>query len=829
MENQNKHYFQSIIQALRLFFVTGWMSIATILTIVLLLTIMPQGGTLVIELLSSPFQGLIFIVLTIGLSLVLSHYPEYLEKNRWIMMKLTEEGGLNNSLIKWKLEKEIIPGIGYITYSDDRPNRGNLTFRTYQSLKRTFGIFLFYSVIYVLISTYEQYINPEINISWGFHVIILLVLLCVFRFIKYLILEKGKIKIFVRVLTILYWLTLGVIVATVLMSYQNGWSAETFWLYIALYILMIFVYIIFRNIRSKGSLNIRYSLLRYFYKNTTFLVFMSLVGWFSFILIVYSHLNAFKMNSIIVLLSYMYVIYGIIVIPLKLKMYYTYIKFKNDKIAKANEKVKVIEDNLENVKEEKIANSFLGAFIRIGVPILFFALIVSMVYTSKTGNELHLLKPINEGEVIEEDAFVKKLKSIYEDSDTLYFIASYGGGLTANIWNSKILDSLTQRKSNNILESTVAMSGVSGGAMGQGIYTAIYNKYKPEKRSKLIDDVANTDFLTTDITYMLGFDYFREFFLENSKFEYPDRAKKSLNKYQELVGDCLMSSLSFRNYYKKIFDKKFYPALLVNSSSTHYTRGVSCSIELKKFDIVFPGADNILDLQKGESLSYLDALSTTNRFPFVSPAAKIEAHGHYLDGGYFENSGMLSLYNFYQYLSNVHIFNDTIKGFGKKPIVFLQIMNSKEAQVMSIVNSIKDSLQISDNYFFDKTKETGEIMAVLSTGTSISKLPKYMDSFLRNIDKDSENVRYVPIVLPYRLDENDFKKYFSSDEISSGSIGSLINEKITRNNNMLNDINDLQGFDKWSIAEPPLARVLSKETIKYMDIVIKKGKVFDGL
>ena len=64
---------------------------------------------------------------------------------------------------------------------------------------------------------------------------------------------------------------------------------------------------------------------------------------------------------------------------------------------------------------------------------------------------------------------------------------------------------------------------------------------------------------------------------------------------------------------------------------------------------VIPGSTNILKLDLHKTLPFMEAISMTERFPLFSATATIEGLGHFIDGGYFENSGLLSLMNFRDY------------------------------------------------------------------------------------------------------------------------------------------------------------------------------------
>jgi hypothetical protein len=377
------------------------------------------------------------------------------------------------------------------------------------------------------------------------------------------------------------------------------------------------------------------------YKNhVRFVQLMGRIGWFGIFIFILSQIWVTAISPIVIILSLLYSLYGIIVHPIKHKMFYLY-KSKT---------------NVNGEKQTLASKVFI--FI---TPVAFFTFIIISVFASIKGNNLHQLNTEKEyyepnkiiSQEVFENALVNKIREKANTDSTVYFIASYGGGLMANSWNNLVLDSLQKR---GILDYTVAMSGVSGGAMGQGLYSAIYKnrfKYASDSLYKnhktAIDTMIKSNFLSLDLAWMFGWDFIREWVPSKRKFE-RNRARKSMEMYANLIKDSSIYKKTFKNYWAELFiENEYYPALIVNSTSSHSTRGIAFPVALDNFEQAFPNADDILSNDSEDSsLTYADALSTTNRFPFLSPAAKVEKHGHYVVGGYFENSGMLSLMNYYK-------------------------------------------------------------------------------------------------------------------------------------------------------------------------------------
>lgn len=783
-------YYRSWIVSIKLFFKAGWLSILIIGIIVILLTQMGQGGTLVIDLLSHPSDVLSLIILTTGLSFVLSHFPDYIEKKDRTMSTVLTKA--HDPELDW----DMFPSkwcVGFITYSKTekfKNKKKSKEVKRFDMLKRMLGTFLIWSVLYILMAAYQSYINHNFNLAQ--YTIISLILS--FGHFAYIYKIRGIWKSKKRLLFFLklgFWSSVLLSIVALYFSATKGWSRETFFSLALLYIVLVPSYNIFRNLRfilrfESGAKP--YSLLSC---DRNFVIFMGIIGWVGVGIFLAAQHWIFAFNPINIVLSILYSIYGLIIHPIKHQLFYA--------------------NKLENGDDCKKCRVVRAASLYV-VPIALVLFASVAIWTTMIGNELHTLIPVEETAAVNEVEYRSKLydQLLQNPDSTIYFISSYGGGLMANAWNNLLLDTLSNfgPEGKNILNSTVSMSGVSGGAMGQGMYTVIRKNAKSaSERRRKIDTIAKSNFLSLDLAYMFGKDYIREANVWSKTFA-PNRCKRSMDEYECRLDDTQMSKLSFRQYWKEAFDKAYTPILLVNTASTHSTRGVSCPIKLDDYATAFPGADDILNLRGDSSLSFSDALSTTNRFPLLSAAAKIEQHGHFVDGGYFENSGMLTSINFYRYISA-----DTAwqRLFANHKIIFIQIMNGKGSQIGEMVENRTDVI--------DKVQASGEISAVLKTITSIDGLPKYFNSEIKKHPK----IKYATLTLPYYLRKQDVNGYLRSESTP------YIDTLIVRHNREIDEIRYSYHPSSWHTAEPPLARLLSEPAFNYMKAVLQDGRVFHDL
>ena len=138
------------------------------------------------------------------------------------------------------------------------------------------------------------------------------------------------------------------------------------------------------------------------------------------------------------------------------------------------------------------------------------------------------------------------------------------------------------------------------------------------------------------------------------------------------------------------------------------------SIKYPKDETLFFNSDNLSQLYNG-SIAYYEAISSTNRFPALSPAAKIKNHGHYIDAGAIDNSGLLSSLDLYNYLQRDSTLNKT-------PKVFVEIINGRSNYILYLVEKFKREHNVSD-FIIDEI-EQDNIVADLKTGLNLDKIPK---------------------------------------------------------------------------------------------------------
>ena len=246
-------------------------------------------------------------------------------------------------------------------------------------------------------------------------------------------------------------------------------------------------------------------------------------------------------------------------------------------------------------------------------------------------------------------------------TDVVYFIAADGGGLKAAYWTMNVVHKLCLEKP-HFFDNTFLTTGASGGMVGLGMYTYLYGqKLTAHERKTKIEELGATNFLNNDLAGLtIKTPVVKLFpFLAGA---ISDRTAAMSSRYFQLTSK---SDEAYDNIQKKPFahlwQKNRYiglPLLVVNATKTEDgSRGIIHPLKHIKGDGMIGPLTDLTDyvyengrLTGVESLNLPDGLFTSNRFPIFSPYARVEGKGHFVDGGYLENSGLSTVYHFLNYM-----------------------------------------------------------------------------------------------------------------------------------------------------------------------------------
>lgn len=808
------------------------LSIVIILVVLILLTQMEQAFTMLLRMIETGRISLLLCFILINLLAVsLSHYPIY----------TYYAGNLNQSrkYVSWRKEKPFQQKwLRWITVYTFKPiNDRNYVKDIYANILRQYLGLSVYVVWAIFI--YHTYL-PNLQYSLASSSILILkwssiafIVLTFFAYAYYkrklspLHSTQAKRYIIYKRVGIYYFFTSGLsIILFFLVIFKGSLfnPGGLLLLLMANFCMMLnFAFFrlvrprlrhVLRSLRTDGLRNSVFflSILRRVEKSSNYLVAFVITFYFSLISIIYFTIASINgtwplPNGILILLIYLYFYFFIISSLGK----YFFVKYSMTQKAKDNEKP----ETFLNSKVFRLATSCL---------LILGVMLVLGLFTESHLNELTIYPVDKNDDGIVLSEFEERVKAM---PDTVFFISSRGGGLKANTWTLMVLDSLQKSSNDELLDRTVAMSGASGGSLGLALFGNIYSQYcdKPKTMNEVISDIRYDNYASVDISMLFGVDLARIFYPFNQLTLGHDRSYYGMLMYQRNMkqdGSKKLDKTSYRKYWKDLQTKKRpLPALIMNTASTNGKRGIFCSINTSKFDSIFPYAQNLSDLKmengKDGSVSFLQAVSTTNRFPVFSPVAKIKGSGHFIDAGAIDNSGILGCWDLYLYLFDKGILKD-------KTVVFVDIDNSKASYAELLLDQfLKETKR--DDYLIDEN-EKSSIGANLQTGLSLNKIPGYLNDFLGNYTSKHDFMEFERILLPHKVSIEDIEVILDGRVLNfpGGDFREDLIAFLDKHNKKI--VKSTEGrkkgfFEDWDCYEPVLSRQLSASNIRYYDRIIK--------
>lgn len=531
-------------------------------------------------------------------------------------------------------------------------------------------------------------------------------------------------------------------------------------------------------------------------------------------------------SGISILLAFMITIYGTITACFKVYIYYTNVDepnplsnfiIANDNSQSNRAHLGIQSEESINFMKSKIKSYFDSAkklkeykAWRIASPLIIIILVIGYKYAKSTST-IHKMEMVSYNEnSVSTTKFINDIKNHLLDSDTksLVQIASYGGGLKANLWNLLILNELNntitaqENSPCSLMERTISLSGVSGGMVGIGNYVAFKYVHDAANPTNIINKIGKSNIVSYDIAGLLGHDLIYGL-RSNKDKQYHDRSDLAMKHYWDIIKKDDTENLlthSLNSTFKKLYDDSYrYPAIIVNSASSNSQPGVGISLSGNDVENIFPGYKIFQNPDSSSDLSFYDAISTSNRFPIMSPAAQVEDLGHFLDGGYFENSGLFTSDYFAEYI------HAKIPDSIQLDIIQVSIINSQSDYIKKFIkkNNIKPkSLNPQTN-----------IQSIISGITDIDKLPRV----LRSTKQGKPN--YHEIYLPHLISVSRIESILNG----TMEVDTILLNKIKANNEKIKtallDYDDY-AYPEWGIVEPPLARTLSKPAMEYQKAMI---------
>ncbi|OAB78803.1 hypothetical protein [Cochleicola gelatinilyticus] len=832
---KNKSWIESSIDALhhfvrsfKNFFKSSFLSLLVITIILLLLTQMDQAFTMMVDLIEGGWFSLLLAFFFINaLAIALSHYPIY----------TYYASGLNNSgdYTEWHEKNPIRfwPFKRYPIFVFTAKKDTTYVPDNWANYLRYFIGLLIHGVwIHFIISSFKPNLIFE---NFPFAIVKgIIYMFLVIPFVLYIYIKEKEVRLkrvkdkqnkpipeqvqqenikklraLYKRLGIYYFIiALIMILLLIVTIFIGNFSPGGFFLIILTSYAFIFNYLFFRLLRTKLTLvksmftsavalpvNLFLGIFSGMQKSENYMLLFYFNFLIAFVFLLFSTLSSINgghlVNGIPILLAFFYFYYFIIASLGK----YFFVARKN---------------NLQKTKRYKL---FLAG-TAIAVVLIF---ITNFSNVEVTTHELDLVE--NTKSEITEQVFLDSLKA--KQDNTLFFIASHGGGLKANVWTLNVLNKLQKSTEGKLLNQTIALSGASGGSLGLALYTGLYKEdgLDFDKIQKKIDVLSRQNYTSLDLSLTFGLDTYRKIWPLSQRIGLKDRPYYAMIKYQNNIQNTpheKLSEVSFRDYWKSAFTKHgYFPSLIMNTAGTKGNRGILWSVKQENFNDIFPYAENLADLENNKTLPYYQAVSTTNRFPVFSPAAKIKGYGHYIDAGAIDNSGLLGCLDIQNYLqTNRKILRD-------KQIAYIEIINSKTLYINYLVELFK-----TENNFDNIPKnenETDNIVVDLQTGLNLDKIPGYLSDYINNWEESQGgNIRYFKIFMPHKVSMDDVESFFGG-KITDAEKATLLKGFLAEKNTVILNLTEKPEksfFDPWEFYEPTLSRHLSKSSLNYVHAIL---------
>jgi hypothetical protein len=292
-------------------------------------------------------------------------------------------------------------------------------------------------------------------------------------------------------------------------------------------------------------------------------------------------------------------------------------------------------------------------------PFRFFLLVMFLITTfCNNDHPIRTYVPMNDARSLSlQDHFKAWLSTVSRDSTyrigpqkkiPVVFVAAEGGALRTGAFTAMMLAKLSDSFP-SFNKYIYCYSGVSGGAVGSGFYQALWIDHYIHQRHNLTyaqatDTFFKTDFLAS-VTGKLVFGEIINYFIpwHINRLDRAIALEQSWENGWQKIDDSINI---FRERFQKSVPSAIVPALFINT--TEAESGMQCiwsNVSLP--DIPFNKQRDLASRLHRE-IAYSTAINLSSRFPLISPGAAIDFNErekkHYVDGGYFENTGSETLF-----------------------------------------------------------------------------------------------------------------------------------------------------------------------------------------
>jgi hypothetical protein len=302
---------------------------------------------------------------------------------------------------------------------------------------------------------------------------------------------------------------------------------------------------------------------------------------------------------------------------------------------------------------------------RLRVPLLVLLLLSAVVFSFWNDNHEIRVAPGSADTRPANGSIQEHFASWYGgiQGDPIFLVAAEGGGIRAAYWTAIVLGELQDRNP-RFARHVFAISGISGGSVGAGVFDALLAQRRAENGGKLpcgtfrecAADVLGHDFLSPTLAKMIAPDLAQRF------LPFPwlllDRGRTLEDSWAAAWRAAVRGSNRFEEPFLSLWRQEpmEIPSLVFNATHVETGRRILTS-NLKWKPDELDDVSDLLQVLRSD-LPLKTAAHNSARFTYVSPAGTMKIpeervkeeekksgriQGHLVDGGYFENSGIATV------------------------------------------------------------------------------------------------------------------------------------------------------------------------------------------
>lgn len=354
------------------------------------------------------------------------------------------------------------------------------------------------------------------------------------------------------------------------------------------------------------------------------------------------------------------------------------------------------------------------------------------------------------------------------DSSLFYpvtFVCAEGGALRtgafAALTLSYLQDSLARCQGVDFKNSIYAFSGVSGGSLGVSFFNAIacldQDQRVPSVYTRMTHDFFKRDFLAPVIGKMFYGDILNLFVpWQIKRFDRAIALEDAWEAGYESIIDASRPNIFSKDLLSLYPEDHIYPALYINTTEVETGRQCWVTNVRPSARMIHGKERDLIAYRLDDGIRYSTMINFSTRFPLFSPAATVWESAsrkfHYVDGGYYENTGMATMkeliYSLAPIIKEYRSMGIQIQpnvlvlrfSEGNNQHVNLNFGNEISEILLGIYNTRAGRAEVAESELIRLVKdELGGEVATLRLGMDNSQVPMnwvLSQTSLRNIHQD---------------------------------------------------------------------------------------------